>query len=142
MARKRAHLWISGYVQGVNFRHYTRQRATLLGQDPPVVVGVEEQPVLHVAAGHVEDLPHLEFCGYIALLQIRRHRFLFADNPWPTWLTHVEPRPRMFNHPSVRAPIFDQCRLGLKSARGRPVKKPSAAICNAEEFAKPFMNLR
>lgn len=31
MAPKRAHLWIQGYVQGVNFRHYTRQQAGLLG---------------------------------------------------------------------------------------------------------------
>jgi len=31
MAPKRAHLWIRGYVQGVNFRHYTRQQAGLLG---------------------------------------------------------------------------------------------------------------
>lgn len=31
MTQKRIHLWISGYVQGVNFRYYTRQQATLLG---------------------------------------------------------------------------------------------------------------
>jgi len=31
MATTRAHLWISGRVQGVNFRYYTRQQALRLG---------------------------------------------------------------------------------------------------------------
>ena len=31
MTTKRAHLWISGRVQGVNFRYYTRQQALRLG---------------------------------------------------------------------------------------------------------------
>ena len=94
------------------------------------------------AASYAEDLPHLQFCGSIAVLQIRKGIFLFAENPWPTWLTHVEPWPQVFNHPSVLAPVFDQCRLGLKSKRGTPVKKPTVGICNAEELAEPFMNLR
>ncbi len=31
MAIARAHLWITGRVQGVNFRYYTRQQAVRLG---------------------------------------------------------------------------------------------------------------
>jgi acylphosphatase len=31
MALKRVHLWISGLVQGVSFRYYTRQQANRLG---------------------------------------------------------------------------------------------------------------
>lgn len=31
MTATRAHLWISGQVQGVNFRYYTRQQALRLG---------------------------------------------------------------------------------------------------------------
>ena len=31
MTTTRAHLWISGQVQGVNFRYYTRQHALRLG---------------------------------------------------------------------------------------------------------------
>lgn len=31
MTQKRVHLWISGYVQGVSFRYYTRREAALLG---------------------------------------------------------------------------------------------------------------
>lgn len=31
MALRRVHLWIRGYVQGVNFRYYTRQQAQRLG---------------------------------------------------------------------------------------------------------------
>ena len=39
------------------------------------------------------DRPHLEFCGRVALAQLRVGRFFFAENPWPTWLTHVHPGP-------------------------------------------------
>ena len=31
MAQKRAHLWISGYVQGVGYRQHARQYASTLG---------------------------------------------------------------------------------------------------------------
>lgn len=31
MATTRAHLWVAGRVQGVNFRYYTRQEALRLG---------------------------------------------------------------------------------------------------------------
>ena len=32
------------------------------------------------------DLPHLEFCGKMAILQSRKGRFWFAETSWPTWL--------------------------------------------------------
>jgi len=62
MARKRVHLWISGYVQGVNFRHYTRQRATLLGLTG-WVKNLSNGQVEVVAEGEEEALQDLiEWC--------------------------------------------------------------------------------
>ena len=88
------------------------------------------------------DRPHLEFCGRVALAQLRAGRFFFAENPWPTWLTHVHPWPLILNRPGVYAPVFDQCRLGLVNAAKQPVKKPTVGICNHTELARPFTNLR
>ena len=43
------------------------------------------------AAHRLQDLPHLQFCGSIALIQLDRDRDFFAEHPYPTYLWYITP---------------------------------------------------
>ncbi len=64
MAKKRVHLWVSGLVQGVNFRYYTRQQASHLGL---------HGWVRNLSDGRVEVLAEGEEESLNALLEWCRH---------------------------------------------------------------------
>ena len=54
----------------------------------------------------------------------------------------VWPWSRDFEHKDTILNVLDQCRVGLKGATGRPVKKPTMILRNAIELAEPFARLK
>ena len=87
-------------------------------------------------------MPHVRFCGDIALLQVRRGRHFICENPFPTGLWYELPWPTVAQQPGVRAVVIDQCRVGQKAPDGKYIKKPTTLIASAPELLQPFQNLR
>ena len=89
-----------------------------------------------------EDMPHVRFCGRAALHQLRKGRHFLLEHPFPSWLTHEEPWPDVFNHARVMAKIIHQCMVGQHGADFRPAKKPSMVVASDEALLKPFEGLK
>ena len=89
-----------------------------------------------------EDKPHLSFCGYAALHQLKKGRHFFSEQPHPTWLWYVEPWPHVGQHPSVGTQIVDMCTMGLLGPNKLPAQKRSELTAGAPELLDPFRGMR
>ena len=87
------------------------------------------------------DLPHLEFCGKIAILQARKGRFWFAETSWPAWLWTLREWQHVDQNPTTQKQVIHQCRLGRRGPSGRLTKKPTEVSSNAPELMKQFEGL-
>ena len=58
-----------------------------------------------------------------------------------SWLYHEHPWPAVLQHPSVVSQQFDQCRTGLMSRDGWPVKKRTELIASHPYLVHFFRNL-
>ena len=92
------------------------------------------------ASHRQEDLPHLQFCGAIALIQLDHNRDFFAEQPYPSYLWDIDPWPRVMKHPRVQRCILDQCMVG--QAIENPTKKPTEVVASSPELLEPFEDLR
>ena len=72
------------------------------------------------------DLPHLEFCGKMALLQTRKGRCRFAEISWLTWLWILREWQYVHQDPHTEKQVVHQCRLGR---RGRNVLLELVLCC-------------
>ena len=86
--------------------------------------------------------PHGRFCGEIALLQDRQHRYFIVENPKDSWLFAEHPWPEVMLRPTTVQVIVDQCIMGLKTKEGLLAKKPTILISNSELLLSPFQNQR
>ena len=71
-----------------------------------------------------EDMPHVHFCGRVAMLQIQLRNFFFAENPWPTHLINEGKWPQVLKHSEIE--VIQQDMLGQKGPHGFPSKRPTA----------------
>ena len=87
---------------------------------------------------HLQDLPHIQCCGAVALKQIQLGRDFLRAQPSGTWIDHIEPWPQVVSHDDVVIQGMDQCMAGCKTTDGTPVKKPTEWTANSEILLKPF----
>ena len=87
---------------------------------------------------HLEDKPHISYCGSVALRQMKHKRFWEREQPAGTWIDHVEPWPQVCSDPSVVYIIMDQCMTGAIDDQGWPVKKPTEWASNSMTLIKPL----
>ena len=85
-----------------------------------------------------EDLPHLQYCGKVALKQMRLGRYFLREQPAGSKLDGVEPWPAVQDHESVKTVLMDQCMAGAKDEQGYPVRKITEWTSNSEILLKPF----
>ena len=64
-------------------------------------------------AHHQEDLPHIKFCGKVALLQDDLHRFFLREQPRGTWIDEIPPWSTLAERKVTCKAIMDQCCTGL-----------------------------
>ena len=62
---------------------------------------------------HNEDLPHIKFCGRIAILQDDLKRHYLREQPRGTWVDEIEPWDKLILRPNTVKTHFDQCAAGL-----------------------------
>ena len=74
---------------------------------------------------HQEDLPHLQYCGKVALKQIQLGRYFLREQPVGTWIDQIEPWPKVQTYEIVVTQNMDQCMAGTEDDYGRPVQKPT-----------------
>ncbi len=87
---------------------------------------------------HQEDLPHLRFCGKVALKQMEMGRFFILEQPSGTWIDYIEPWPKVVCHDTVVTQSMDQCMTGAKDDYGIPVKKATEWTANCESLVAPM----
>ena len=88
------------------------------------------------------DLPHLEFCGRMAILQERKGRFWFAETSFPTWLWTLREWQHVALNPNTKKEVIHQCTLGVKGPNGLLVKKATEVSSNAPELINQFVGLK
>ena len=82
--------------------------------------------------------PIAEFCGEVAMYQMRQQRHFAVEQPKGSTLFDMTPWPEVLEDPRVVSIVFDQCQVGLKTPYG-PAKKPTELIASSEELLKPFV---
>ena len=87
---------------------------------------------------HQEDLPHLKYCGQIALKQMELGRYFLREQPAGTQLDHIAPWPEVQSHESVMTQLMDQCMAGAQDDQGRPVQKTTEWTSNSPVLLRPF----
>ena len=87
---------------------------------------------------HKTDLPHIKFCGRIAMIQDDLDRFWMREQPSGTWVDEIYPWTQVIRQPGFNKVTFDQCMTGLKDSKGTPMKKPTEIAANDDELLIPF----
>ena len=90
---------------------------------------------------HKEDLPHLQYCGEVALKQMQKGRFFLREQPAGTRLDYINPWPKVLAHGSVITQLMDQCMTGKKDDAGMPVQKTTEWTANSPHLLWPMQRL-
>jgi len=90
---------------------------------------------------HREDLPHLSYCGEVALMQMRLGRFFLREQPAGTFLDYVDPWPQVQANESVMTCLSDQCMAGAIDEYKVPVQKKTEFTANDLSLLKPLERL-
>eukprot|EP00974_Lingulodinium_polyedra_P063531 6133876-Lingulodinium_polyedra.AAC.1 len=69
---------------------------------------------------HVQDLPHIQYCGQVALQQMEHGRYFIREEPAGTWIDHIECLDQVATHTDVVTQCMDQCMTGAKDEYGDP----------------------
>ena len=85
-----------------------------------------------------EDLPHMQFCGEIALLQLTHQRHFLREQPKGTTLNTIDPWPKVLENESVLSMMIDQCMAGQKDDWNQPVRKMTEITASDEQLLKPL----
>ena len=88
---------------------------------------------------HLEDLPHIKFCGEIALLQSQLNRFWIREQPAPSWIDSIPPWTQVKEKSTA---IMEQCMTGAKDDYGCAVQKRTRWDANHESLVAPFRKYR
>ncbi len=83
---------------------------------------------------HEQDLPHIQYCGHIALTQIKKKRFFIREQPAGTWIDHIPPWTEVWKDEAVICQTMDQCMAGCVDSKGVPVKKMTEWVTNHEDL--------
>ena len=83
---------------------------------------------------HDQDLPHIQYCGHIALKQIKKGRYFLREQPAGTWIDHIAPWPEVQKYEDVITQTMDQCMAGCVDAKGVPVRKMTEWVTNDEDL--------
>ena len=91
---------------------------------------------------HQEDLPHIRYCGKVALKQMSLKRFFLREQPVGTWIDDIDPWPKVRSDPSVTAQNMDQCMAGAADDDGWPVMKPTQWLANSPALTLPVQKFK
>ena len=91
---------------------------------------------------HEEDLPHIQYCGRVALLQMELKRYWMREQPVGTWIDEISPWPQVHAHEEVIAHNMDQCMAGARDKFGKPVKKPTEWTANSPMLLQPLQKFK
>ena len=72
---------------------------------------------------HEEDLPHIRFCGKVALRQRSYDRHWLREQPEGSWIDDIAPWDEVARQPGVVSCLMDQCMGGCKDDEGVAVRK-------------------
>ncbi len=91
---------------------------------------------------HDEDLPHIKFCGEVALIQIQKGRYFLREQPVGNWVDEIPPWTRVASSPHIVRTNMDQCMTGAIDEDGTPAKKPTQWMANHECLVTPLRQYR
>ena len=86
--------------------------------------------------------PHGRFCGHIAMIQIKCHRYFINEQPDPSYLYQEHPWPIVMAHPTVTKEIVDQCMTGQTGPDGGLARKRSGFVANSPYLLKPLAKFK
>lgn len=86
----------------------------------------------------MEDLPHLKYCGDVALQQIKHGRYFLREHPAGTQLDYINPWPEVQANETVLTRLMDKCMTGAKDEYGTPVEKTTEWTSNSATLLKPM----
>ena len=93
-------------------------------------------------AHHKEDLPHIMFCGWVAMKQDDLGRWYLREQPTGTWVDEIQPWKELAQRNHIVSIGIDQCATGLRDDFGDYIKKPTDITSNDETILKPFATFR
>eukprot|EP00959_Pyramimonas_sp_CCMP1952_P017552 372474-Pyramimonas_sp.AAC.1 len=79
---------------------------------------------------HKEDLPHIKFCGEVALRQNALRRFYLREQAVGTWVDQIPPWIPLAKFKGTCKMKMDQCTTGLRGSHGVVVRKPTEIMAN------------
>ena len=89
-----------------------------------------------------EDLPHLKYCGEVALRQLRLNRYFLREQPAGTQLDEIDPWPKVWEYETVESQMMDQCEAGAIDDDGLPVQKKTEWTSNSQSLLEPMVPLQ
>eukprot|EP00959_Pyramimonas_sp_CCMP1952_P133038 2781332-Pyramimonas_sp.AAC.1 len=81
-------------------------------------------------AHHIEDLPHIKFCGKVAVRQNDIRRFYLREQPVGTWVDQIPPWTTFAKDKGTCKVNVDQCATGLGDSHGVLIRKPTEIMAN------------
>ena len=91
---------------------------------------------------HVEDLPHIRYCGHVALRQAKHERYWIREQPSGTTIDDIEPWPAVWKYGNTVGIIIDQCAAGAVDSHQMPVQKPTEMTANEETLLRPLERMK
>ena len=91
---------------------------------------------------HEEDLPHISYCGRVALKQLRLKRYFLREQPAGTQMDQIDPWPMVRQDKSVLSTLMDQCAAGAVDEDGTPVRKRTEWTSNSQTLLEPMAILQ
>jgi len=83
---------------------------------------------------HVEDLPHIKYCGEVAHKQMKRGRYFMREQPLGTWIDDMSPWYEIWYGSECIKTTVDQCMAGCVDKFGQPVRKATEWMANHEDL--------
>ena len=89
-----------------------------------------------------EDLPHMKYCGVVALKQMRMNRYFMREQPAGTQIDEIDPWPDVVADDTVESLHMDQCAAGAIDDDGAYVQKRTKWTSNSQTLLKPMVPLQ
>eukprot|EP00959_Pyramimonas_sp_CCMP1952_P133752 2797046-Pyramimonas_sp.AAC.1 len=91
---------------------------------------------------HKADLPHIKFCGKVAVRQHNLRRFYLGEQPVGTRVDQIPPCATLAKSKGTCKVNMDQCTTGLRDSHGVLIRKPTEIMANHRLLLTPFERKR
>eukprot|EP00959_Pyramimonas_sp_CCMP1952_P399034 8361481-Pyramimonas_sp.AAC.1 len=81
-------------------------------------------------AHHKDDLPHILFCGKVAVRQTDLRRFYLREQPVGTWVDQLPPWTTLAKSRGTCKVNVGQCTTGLRDSHGALIRRSTEIMAN------------